>query len=67
MRRMHAVAAVVVIAAAMVVLTGCGGGVSSDAVIVNGGEPQNPLIPTNTNDSNGGRIIDRALRGPDVL
>ncbi len=61
MRRMHAVAAVVVIAAAM--LAGCGGGVSSDAVIVNGGEPQNPLIPTNTNDSNGGRIIDRLFAG----
>ena len=25
-------------------------------VIVNGGEPQNPLIPTNTNETNGGRI-----------
>jgi len=32
-------------------------------VIVNAGEPQNPLIPTNTNDSNGGRIIDRLFAG----
>ena len=32
-------------------------------MIVNGGEPQNPLIPTNTNDSNGGRIIDRLFAG----
>src|SRR6201999_2721465 len=31
--------------------------------IVNAGEPQNPLIPTNTNDSNGGRIIDRLFAG----
>ena len=34
-------------------VAGCGG---SDHVMVNGGEPQNPLIPTNTNETNGGRI-----------
>jgi oligopeptide transport system substrate-binding protein len=45
-------------------LTGCGvGGVRTDVVIVNAGEPQNPLIPTNTNDSNGGRIVDRLFAG----
>jgi oligopeptide transport system substrate-binding protein len=45
-------------------LTGCGAGaVRTDVVIVNAGEPQNPLIPTNTNDSNGGRIIDRLFAG----
>ncbi len=44
-------------------LTGCGGEVRTDVVIVNGAEPQNPLIPTNTNDSNGGRIIDRLFAG----
>jgi oligopeptide transport system substrate-binding protein len=49
-------------------LTGCGvGGVSTDVssgvVIVNAGEPQHPLIPTNTNDSNGGRILDRLFDG----
>jgi oligopeptide transport system substrate-binding protein len=27
------------------------------------GEPQNPLIPTNTNENNGGRIIDRLFAG----
>jgi oligopeptide transport system substrate-binding protein len=32
-------------------------------VIVNGGEPQNPLIPTNTNETNGGRIVDRLFAG----
>ena len=55
------------LAAAMLVfasLTGCGGGLlSPDLVVVNGGEPPNPLIPTGTNDSNGGRIIDRLFAG----
>ena len=36
---------------------------SPDLVIVNGGEPPNPLIPTNTNDSIGGRIVDRLFAG----
>ncbi|MDT5142759.1 MAG: oligopeptide transport system substrate-binding protein, partial [Mycobacterium sp.] len=45
-------------------LAGCGAGcVRTVVVIVNAGEPQNPLIPTNTNDSNGGRIIDRLFAG----
>jgi oligopeptide transport system substrate-binding protein len=45
-------------------LAGCGGGVlSPDLVVVNGGEPPNPLIPTGTNDSLGGRILDRLFAG----
>jgi oligopeptide transport system substrate-binding protein len=40
-----------------------GGGTTTDLVIVNGGEPQNPLIPTNTNDTRGGRVIDRLFAG----
>ena len=45
-------------------LVGCGGGaLSPDLVVVNGGEPPNPLIPTSTNDSNGGRIVDRLFAG----
>src|SRR5882757_2816970 len=45
-------------------LTGCGGGVlSPDVVMVKGGEPPNPLIPTGTNDSLGGRILDRLFAG----
>lgn len=45
-------------------LAGCGGGIlSPDLVVVNGGEPPNPLVPTGTNDSNGGRIIDRIFAG----
>ncbi len=45
-------------------VSGCGGGsASSDVVTVNGGEPQNPLIPTNTNETNGGRVVDRLFAG----
>ncbi len=45
-------------------LAGCGGGVlSPDLVVVNGGEPPNPLIPTGTNDNLGGRILDRLFAG----
>ncbi len=65
MRRMRAAAAVIVAGMlAVASLAGCGGGVlSPDLVVVNGGEPPNPLIPTSTNDSNGGRIIDRLFAG----
>src|SRR3979490_81342 len=57
-----AFAAPVMLAAAS--LAGCGGGVlSPDVVVVNGAEPPNPLIPTGTNDSNGGRILDRLFAG----
>lgn len=46
------------------VLAGCGGGaLSPDLVLVNGGEPTNPLIPTSTGESYGGRIIDRLFAG----
>jgi len=45
-------------------VAGCGGGVlSPDVVVVNGGEPSNPLVPTSTNDSNGARIVDRLFAG----
>jgi oligopeptide transport system substrate-binding protein len=62
---MRAAAAVVACGLlAIAPLGGCGvGNVSTDVVIVNAGEPQNPLIPTNTNDTNGGRIIDRLFAG----
>ena len=43
---------------------GCSGGaLSPDLVLLNGGEPVNPLVPTGTNDSFGGRIIDRLFAG----
>jgi oligopeptide transport system substrate-binding protein len=49
---------------AVALLAGCGGGaLSPDVVVVNGGEPPNPLIPTGTNDSLGGRILDRLFAG----
>ncbi|ELP47892.1 peptide ABC transporter substrate-binding protein [Mycobacterium avium] len=55
-----AAAALLVVAS----LAGCGGGVlSPDLVVVNGGEPPNPLVPTGTNDSQGGRILDRLFAG----
>jgi oligopeptide transport system substrate-binding protein len=59
--RRSAVAVVTVLVLAL--LAGCGGAVSTDAVVVNGGEPQNPLIPTDTNDSYGGRVVDRLFAG----
>src|ERR1700741_841433 len=65
MRRMRT--AMATLAAGMLVVTtlaGCGGGVlTPDLVLVNGAEPPYPLIPTSTNDSNGGRIIDRLFAG----
>jgi len=62
LRRFRVLTLAVLLAAAS--LTGCGvGSVRTDVVIVNAGEPQNPLIPTNTNDSNGGRIVDRLFAG----
>ncbi|CAM4109222.1 Stage 0 sporulation protein KA [Mycobacterium basiliense] len=65
MRRMWATLAVVAAAlAAAAPVAGCGGGIlSPEVVTVNGGEPPNPLIPTGTNDSNGGRIVDRLFAG----
>ncbi|WP_204801416.1 peptide ABC transporter substrate-binding protein [Mycobacterium riyadhense] len=65
MRRIWAtLAAITVGLLAVAPVVGCGGGVlSPDAVVVNGGEPPNPLIPTGTNDSNGARIIDRLFAG----
>ncbi|GFG74153.1 peptide ABC transporter substrate-binding protein [Mycobacterium botniense] len=64
MRRMRVAAVIVAAALPAALLAGCGGGgTTTDLVIVNGGEPQNPLIPTNTNETNGGRIIDRLFAG----
>ncbi|WP_309234563.1 ABC transporter substrate-binding protein [Nocardia sp. XZ_19_385] len=47
-------------------LSGCGNDDDSAdgrIVLVNGGEPQNPLVPTNTNENMGGRVIDRLFAG----
>jgi oligopeptide transport system substrate-binding protein len=64
MRAMRVPALLVAGILAVASLAGCGGGVlSPDLVLVNGGEPPYPLVPTSTNDSNGGRIIDRLFAG----
>jgi oligopeptide transport system substrate-binding protein len=68
MRRMRAalasLAPVAAVLLAVAPVAGCGGGVlSPDVLVVNGGEPSNPLIPTSTTDSFGGRIIDRLFAG----
>jgi oligopeptide transport system substrate-binding protein len=54
-------AVMVVVTAAVSACESSGG--ASNVVTVNGGEPQNPLIPTNTNETNGGRIVDRLFAG----
>lgn len=70
------VAGLALLGATSLVLAGCassGGGTgtetegtggSTDAVITtNGSEPQNPLIPTNTNETGGGKIVDSIFAG----
>ncbi|MGK2880193.1 MAG: peptide ABC transporter substrate-binding protein [Mycobacterium sp.] len=54
--------------ALILALAGCGGGggesgTNANYVVVNGGEPQNPLLPANTNENQGGRIVDRLFAG----
>ncbi|MFI9400728.1 ABC transporter substrate-binding protein [Nocardia sp. NPDC052316] len=47
-------------------LTACssdGGDAAEGVVTVNGGEPQHPLVPTNTNENQGGRVVDRLFAG----
>lgn len=34
-----------------------------ESIAVNGSEPQNPLVPSNTNENGGGRIVDRLFAG----
>ncbi len=41
---------------------GASGGSGGD-VVVNGTEPQNPLVPTNTNEVGGGRLLDSLWAG----
>jgi len=66
-----ALASIALVGAGSLALAGCaGGGSSSDSsgdsgaiVTANGSEPQNPLIPTNTNETGGGKIIDEVFAG----
>ncbi|BBZ31400.1 peptide ABC transporter substrate-binding protein [Mycolicibacterium confluentis] len=66
MRRIRPVMALAaVLLTGVLTLSACGGGDGggSGFVTVNGGEPQNALITTNTNETNGGRILDRLFAG----
>lgn len=59
-------AGVALVAAASLTLAACGGdsGGDSDGVITaDTTEPQNPLVPTNTNESGGGKVIDLLFAG----
>jgi oligopeptide transport system substrate-binding protein len=54
--------------ALVLTLGGCASTPEEDAVsdiiiTVNGSEPQNPLIPTNTNETGGGKILDSIFSG----
>ncbi|WP_345803112.1 ABC transporter substrate-binding protein [Microbacterium sp. AZCO] len=73
-RNKLALAGLALVGAATLALAGCSGGGSgtststsssdSSAIIkTNGSEPQNPLIPTNTNETGGGKIIDEIFSG----
>ncbi|MGI9823833.1 peptide ABC transporter substrate-binding protein [Agromyces sp. Marseille-Q5079] len=66
------VAAIALAAAGALVLTGCtsGGAEPSDSagdataiITTNGSEPQNPLIPTNTTETGGGKIVTSLFAG----
>ena len=62
------VAGVALLAAGSLVLAACGGGGddsgSTDSIITNfSTEPQNPLIPTSTNETGGGRAVDLLYAG----
>jgi len=65
-----------VVAASALVLAACGGTSSSSTsttasknldttavITANNSEPQNPLIPTNTNETGGGKIVDSLFAG----
>jgi oligopeptide transport system substrate-binding protein len=65
--------AIAVVGTAALVLTGCASGSddsgdsasgdSSAVITTNGNEPQNPLIPSNTTEVGGGKIIDSVFAG----
>ncbi len=54
-----------VLLAAGLGLSACSSDDSVDAGVVTtyAGEPQNPLVPTNTNENMGGRVVDRLFAG----
>ncbi len=59
-------AGVALVAAGSLVLAACGGGgddASDGKISVYATEPQNPLIPTSTNEVGGGNVIDQLFAG----
>jgi oligopeptide transport system substrate-binding protein len=65
------IGALAVLSASALALTGCAPGAdepaetgdSSAIITTNGSEPQNPLIPTNTTETGGGKIMDSIFAG----
>ncbi|MFC5790756.1 ABC transporter substrate-binding protein [Agromyces tardus] len=65
------VAAIALAAAGALALSGCATssepaapeGDATAIITTNGSEPQNPLIPTNTNETGGGKILDSIFAG----
>jgi len=71
-RRARAVSATVTAACLALVLSACGGGAGADSagpstgggiILAAGTEPQNPLLPTNTNEVGGGLIMNLLFQG----
>lgn len=64
-KRLAGVAMLAVVS--LMTLAACGGGDSGDAgakfILADGNEPQNPLVPTATNEVGGGNIIDLIFAG----
>ena len=65
-----ALASIALVGASSLALAGCAGGSGGSAsgdstavITANGSEPQNPLIPTNTNETGGGKILDSIFAG----
>ncbi|QEO15535.1 ABC transporter substrate-binding protein [Agromyces intestinalis] len=64
------VAAIALAAAGALTLAGCSssapestGAAGGGIITTNGSEPQNPLVPTNTNETGGGKILDAIFAG----
>ncbi len=62
-----ALASIALVGASSLALAGCSGGSASGdstaIITANGSEPQNPLIPTNTNETGGAKILDSIFAG----
>ncbi|GAB2708190.1 peptide ABC transporter substrate-binding protein [Nocardia thraciensis] len=62
-RRLGAITVAAVLATSLALIGCSSGDGDTDLVTVNGAEPQNPLVPTNTNENMGGRVVDRLFAG----